>query len=62
MAIMTEETKAKRMREAFGKLAGAYISEGQNGKSMAVQKAVMALDNHNETLARLYDLLTGDAS
>lgn len=58
MTVLTIATKAAEVRKAFGKLAGEYIIEGQHAKSVAVQKAVMALDAHNESLAKLYDILT----
>lgn len=54
---MSIEEKASRMRWAFGKLAGQYIAEGQMAKSVAVQKAVTAIDPFNESLAKLYDIL-----
>lgn len=62
MTVLTEETKAQRMREALGKLAGEYIGEGRVKQSGKVQKVAVELDGENESLAKLYDIIAAHAT
>lgn len=59
MTVLAPTTKAARMREAFGKLAGEYITEGKTKQSGAIQKVAETLNESPESLARLFDIITG---
>lgn len=57
MARMTEESKAAEMRKALGKLAGEFMTLGNMKAAKAVMQSADALDGHNESLARLFDIV-----
>lgn len=68
MTVLTNETKAQKMRDALAKLAGEYMTENRLKEAQGVLAAQIELnasafrsvgagDKFNESLARLYDII-----
>lgn len=57
MTVLTEFTKAGLVRTAFGKLAGGYLSEGKAKLAQKVVESAALLNEHPESLARLFDII-----
>lgn len=61
MTNLSEVTKAARVRDAFGKLAAEYVSEGKSKQASKVVAAAALLEECGPVSAvRLYDLLVQD--
>lgn len=66
MTVLSQETKARIVREAFAKLAGEYMSQNRLKEAQGVLSAQIELNSSglqkvgqfNETLARLYEIIT----
>jgi hypothetical protein len=67
MTMLTNETKAKKMRGALATLAAEYLREARHKDAHAVHVALAELSGgdgikaNNESLARLFDILTTEA-
>lgn len=59
MAVLTDQTKAEKMRAAFGQLSHEQLAEGDIKGATRTLAAAGQLNDQPASLVRLHDILTG---